>query len=241
MININRIKAGIGAIALGLTLFASSAALAQQHTREFDEQGYLQQNPDVAQGVRNGMFKSAYDHYVRYGQHENRPGAFKIFDEQEYLKQNPDVADGIRRGQFKSAYDHYLKFGQYENRPGASRSATAVTPSPSYNGGNTVTVSQQDLICQTVPGGWSQEGFFQTQNRVINICRSTFDGQLIWLEKTGANSNWNNYEAAVFGDRFYNTVNNDSVNEFQFEARQGDRVLFSERVTNRWIAGNPWK
>lgn len=240
MVNIKRIQAGIGAIALGLTLFISSAALAQQYTREFDEQAYLQQNPDVAEGIRRGLFKSAYDHYVQYGQHENRPNAFKIFDEQEYLRKNPDVADGIRRGQFKSAYDHYLKFGQYENRSGASRNAATVASPPAYNSGGRVTLSQQDLICNNLPGGWSQDAFFQTQNRLINICRSTFDSQLIWLEKTRGGSQWNNYDAAMFGDRFFNTANGYAVNEFQFEARQGDRVIFSEQVINRWVASNPW-
>jgi len=238
MINIKRIQAGIGAIALGLTLFVSSAALAQQYTREFDEQAYLQQNPDVAEGIRSGRFKSAYDHYVRYGQHENREGAFKIFDEGEYLRLNPDVGEGIRRGQFKSAYDHYLKFGQYENRPGASRSSATVASPPVYNGGGSVPISQQDLICQDLPGGWYQEAFFQTENRFINICRSTFDGKLVWLEKNRGGSSWNNYDAILIGDRFYNTTNDYAVNQFQFEVRQGDRVVFTEPVLNRWIATN---
>lgn len=234
MINIKRITAGLSAIAL--TLLVSSAAFAQQHTREFDEQAYLRQNPDVAEGIRRGLFKSAYDHYVQFGQHENREGAFKIFDEGEYLRQNPDVAEGIRRGQFKSAYDHYLKFGQYENRSGASRNSATVASPPVYNGGRRVPLSQQDLICDNLPGGWSQEAFFQTENRLINICRSTFDSQFVWLEKTKGGSRWNNYDAIAAGDRFYNTTNDDAVSEFQFEARRGDRVLFVEPVINRWVA-----
>jgi hypothetical protein len=236
MINIKRIKAGIGAIAL--TLLVSSAAVAQQYTREFDDRAYLQQNPDVAEGIRSGRFKSAYDHYVRYGQHQNREGAFKIFDEQEYLRENPDVAEGIRRGQFKSAYDHYLKFGQYENRSGASRSTATVASPPVYNGGGGVSTSRQDLICDDLPGGWSQEAFFQTENRLINICRSTFDSQLVWLEKSRGGSQWNNYDAALFGDRFYNTTKDYAVSEYQFEARQDNRVLFVEPVINRWVAFN---
>ena len=38
----------------------------------FDEQYYLVANPDVAQAVSNGQFKSGLDHYHKYGRFENR-------------------------------------------------------------------------------------------------------------------------------------------------------------------------
>jgi SAM-dependent methyltransferase len=41
----------------------------------FDETAYLEQNPDVRQGLALGHFKSGYDHYLQFGQYENRKGA----------------------------------------------------------------------------------------------------------------------------------------------------------------------
>ncbi|MDF0555318.1 hypothetical protein [Kamptonema sp. UHCC 0994] len=38
----------------------------------FDEADYLVSNPDVKQAVDDGVFKSAFDHYLRYGQLEGR-------------------------------------------------------------------------------------------------------------------------------------------------------------------------
>jgi SAM-dependent methyltransferase len=38
----------------------------------FDEQGYLAQNGDVARAIRAGMFTSAWDHFVKAGQQEGR-------------------------------------------------------------------------------------------------------------------------------------------------------------------------
>lgn len=41
---------------------------------------YLADNPDVAAAVQNGTFKSAYDHYLQYGQYESNRGGFPSFD-----------------------------------------------------------------------------------------------------------------------------------------------------------------
>jgi len=41
---------------------------------QFDEETYLNSNSDVRTAVRNGVFPSGYDHYIRYGKIENRPG-----------------------------------------------------------------------------------------------------------------------------------------------------------------------
>jgi 2-polyprenyl-3-methyl-5-hydroxy-6-metoxy-1,4-benzoquinol methylase len=40
----------------------------------FDEKGYLRSNPDVEQAIAGGEFSSAWDHYVRHGFAEGRPG-----------------------------------------------------------------------------------------------------------------------------------------------------------------------
>ncbi|WP_322529112.1 hypothetical protein R5R73_05875 [Salinicola sp. LHM] len=42
---------------------------------EFNEQAYLKANADVASGVENGALQSGYEHWVLYGQYEERPGA----------------------------------------------------------------------------------------------------------------------------------------------------------------------
>ncbi|MGA9912031.1 MAG: class I SAM-dependent methyltransferase [Paraburkholderia sp.] len=39
---------------------------------DFSETRYLEQNPDVAQAVANGHFKSGADHYIRFGRTEGR-------------------------------------------------------------------------------------------------------------------------------------------------------------------------
>lgn len=41
---------------------------------EFDENYYLRTNPDVAEGVRRGGWISGYEHYIRHGKDEGRPG-----------------------------------------------------------------------------------------------------------------------------------------------------------------------
>lgn len=40
----------------------------------FDEQAYLEQNPDVKSAVANGQFMSGFDHFMKFGKFENRQG-----------------------------------------------------------------------------------------------------------------------------------------------------------------------
>jgi len=40
---------------------------------DFDEEAYLRANPDVADAVENGRLRSGLEHFLVYGQHENRP------------------------------------------------------------------------------------------------------------------------------------------------------------------------
>jgi hypothetical protein len=42
---------------------------------DFDEAGYLERNPDVAQAVANGHFTSGAEHYIRFGRSEGRAPA----------------------------------------------------------------------------------------------------------------------------------------------------------------------
>ena len=39
---------------------------------EYNEGEYLELNPDVAQAVKNGVFTSGIEHYLKYGFNENR-------------------------------------------------------------------------------------------------------------------------------------------------------------------------
>src|SRR5690606_4273710 len=79
----------------------------------FNEQWYLQQNPDVAEAVQQGLI-SAETHFNLFGKHEGRaPGPF--FDPEFYLKQNPDVAAAVEAGLI-TAYDHFEQFGVSEAR-----------------------------------------------------------------------------------------------------------------------------
>ena len=38
----------------------------------YNEQAYVELNPDVAQAIRNGSYRDGADHYGRYGRYENR-------------------------------------------------------------------------------------------------------------------------------------------------------------------------
>lgn len=49
---------------------------AAQAAAPFNEQYYLQSNPDVAAAVQNGDFASGLDHYNQYGQTEGRQAGF---------------------------------------------------------------------------------------------------------------------------------------------------------------------
>lgn len=76
----------------------------------FDEQYYLQQNPDVAAAVSKGAFASGQAHFNSFGRFEQRdPNAF--FDTSFYLGQYPDVAaSGL------NPFQHFLQFGSKEFR-----------------------------------------------------------------------------------------------------------------------------
>ena len=56
--------------------------------KSFDEEAYLESNPDVWKAVQNGAFSSGWDHYIHYGFHANRPGVppevYKAFKDLAY-------------------------------------------------------------------------------------------------------------------------------------------------------------
>ncbi|GAN53466.1 glycosyltransferase [Tanticharoenia sakaeratensis] len=85
--------------------------------RLFDEGWYLAANPDVAAGVREGIFASGFQHYCESGFRSRAP--HWLFSEQDYFTRNPDLTPHAldERG-FHNGYDHFLKVGDREGRIG---------------------------------------------------------------------------------------------------------------------------
>ena len=88
--------------------------------KKWNERLYLTVNPDVAQAIARGDFKSARQHYELAGVRERRQGAAvpDEWNEAEYLRRHPDVAAAVSSGMFISGYHHYLAAGRVEGRPG---------------------------------------------------------------------------------------------------------------------------
>ena len=82
---------------------------------EFDEAGYLERNPDVAQAVEAGAFASGWAHWKAHGRAEGRV-VTRDFDELTYLDLNPDVLRAVLSGQCSSGYAHWIQRGSVEGR-----------------------------------------------------------------------------------------------------------------------------
>lgn len=83
---------------------------------EFDQDNYLQNNPDVAAAAAADKVDDVRLHYIRHGFFEGRKGATPKVDEAWYLKQYPDVGRVIEQGNIKSASLHFLVSGEVEGR-----------------------------------------------------------------------------------------------------------------------------
>lgn len=83
---------------------------------DFDEEGYLRDNPDVARALERGEIESAHLHFIGFGYFEGRQGGGPEVDENWYLQKYPDVAAGIREGKIKSAKQHFHLIGAAEGR-----------------------------------------------------------------------------------------------------------------------------
>ena len=80
----------------------------------FDENLYLNVNPEIAEAVNNGIVQSGLDHFIRFGQFEGRnPSIF--FDTNFYLTNNPDVAALVQQNSI-TPIQHFIQVGQFENR-----------------------------------------------------------------------------------------------------------------------------
>jgi hypothetical protein len=83
---------------------------------EVDEEWYLSQYPDVAEGIKNGSVTSARGHFLHDGYFEGRIPFPIAVDEAWYLEQNPGVAEFIARGELISAQQHFNDNGYREGR-----------------------------------------------------------------------------------------------------------------------------
>jgi hypothetical protein len=84
----------------------------------FDEERYLEKNPDVATAVATKNLASGRAHWLAHGKDEARaftetqwasPSGFanEAFDETRYLAENPDVAAAVAKGTTHGAREHW--------------------------------------------------------------------------------------------------------------------------------------
>ncbi len=90
---------------------------------EIDEAWYLAQYPHLADALKDGLIKSARNHFIHSGYFEGRLPSAPKFDEAWYVAQYPDVAEGIARGEIQSAQQHFMEHGCVEGRFGCADDA----------------------------------------------------------------------------------------------------------------------
>jgi hypothetical protein len=83
---------------------------------EVDEAWYARTYEDIGNAVRDGVLRSARQHFVDDGYFEGRLPFPIVVDERWYLAENPDVAESIRKGLVDSAQEHFAKDGYREGR-----------------------------------------------------------------------------------------------------------------------------
>jgi hypothetical protein len=83
---------------------------------DFNESGYLRENPDIAAAVKTGEIQNAKLHYIGFGYFEGRLGAVPEVDDSWYLGSNPDVAKAVARQEVASASEHFNVIGAGEGR-----------------------------------------------------------------------------------------------------------------------------
>ena len=81
-----------------------------------DEDWYLRTYEDIGKAVRDGIVRSARQHFIDDGYFEGRLPAPVRVNESWYVQQYPDVADSIRNGAVASAQAHFDGDGYREGR-----------------------------------------------------------------------------------------------------------------------------
>jgi hypothetical protein len=93
---------------------------------DFNEAGYLEANPDIADAAGSAKLQDPRLHYVGFGYFEGRGGATPEVDEAWYLRTYPDVADAVAAESVASASEHFRVVGASEGRsPNTSHVQTA--------------------------------------------------------------------------------------------------------------------
>jgi hypothetical protein len=83
---------------------------------QVDEDWYLRTYEDIAKAIRDGIVKSAQQHFVDDGYFEGRlPFAMHV-DERWYMSEYPDVAESVRKGVVVSGQSHFDEDGYREGR-----------------------------------------------------------------------------------------------------------------------------
>jgi hypothetical protein len=106
---------GASEVSVPMSLFRFLVQIAVANG-DFNEAGYLQANPDVAEAVRRGEIENGRLHYIGFGYFEGRQGATPEVDERWYLRSYPDVGSAVRAGQLSSATEHFMVVGASEGR-----------------------------------------------------------------------------------------------------------------------------
>jgi hypothetical protein len=83
---------------------------------EVNESWYVTAYEDIGAAVKNGVIRSAKQHFVDDGYFEGRLPFPIPVDERWYLAENSDVAESIRKGTVDSAQDHFDRDGYREGR-----------------------------------------------------------------------------------------------------------------------------
>ena len=93
-------------------------------SRYFDEDTYLEGNPDLKPFVRtvnpNAPFATGLDHFIQYGYEEGRTRVSPEYDEAFYLANNQQLQPFIQNGTFKNGYQHFVQFSLKEDQFGTS-------------------------------------------------------------------------------------------------------------------------
>ncbi|WP_333122099.1 calcium-binding protein [Microcoleus sp. Pol11C3] len=99
--------------------FGQAAGLTKI-SRYFDEDTYLEGNPDLKPFVRtvnpNAPFATGLDHFIQYGYEEGRTRVSAEYDEAFYVATNRDLQPFIQNGTFKNGYQHFIQFGAKDGR-----------------------------------------------------------------------------------------------------------------------------
>jgi hypothetical protein len=94
---------------------------------EFDEDYYLQNNPDVAEAVRKGEWPSGLTHFCVSGKAKGRKAAPSV-DVNWYLSAYPQAALEIASGKVASVRDHYHSLGKQRGYLPSPRARRATNP-----------------------------------------------------------------------------------------------------------------